>query len=1032
LPKFFAARLGLRQPELLVRCCNVCGNCNRIEKIIIGRHMASTSNRTTGPTPVSHNGYGGSFWSGGVRFMSRYNFVVKALIISVLFLIPIVLIGYFYSTSELEQLRFSQSERVGVATLQKFSPILQGVLKTRNATRATLGNFDGLAKYIEGRKQTDEALVVFESLLNQNGDLLGVRPEFDKLKAAWVATEKSKNGADENGRTVFGPVTASILTLLNKIGDNSNLVLDPDLDSFYLVDTMVLSIPPLAEDLGQLWGWGTYAVSRPGLSVDEEKRYTVWVAGAENGIRSSKAYLQRAIDANADLKSKLVIKVFDEALAFQKFASDPDSLIQMTDMTPQQYFAKGEAAVGNLMGFYDSGLPALDELLVKRIGKMKTRMLIVGVAAVITLMLAAYFFYSFFLLTRGGMQLVSRHLQEVADGDLSHVPAEPLGQDEMAGVVLSLIRMHGVLEHFQAEQLDMATKHAAGLVDHQMATAALPGNFASMAQGINALVQGHTQVIMRLVELLGQYATGDFRQEVALLPGQLRRVTEAVGEARNAMQGAAIAANHNARVKAALDNVSLPVLIADNQGNIVYLNTALQETLRRDRQGFARTLAHFDPDKVINSSVGLFYGNPQAALDRLQRMSGTVQSRQNFGSRTYDLTTTVVVSGTGERLGTIGQWLDVTEQLAAETEVGELVQAAAAGDFSQRLSAEGKIGFFANLSTGMNQLMATSEGGLCDIAQLLTAFSSGDLTQRIERNYAGLFGEVKERANETAENLTRVLGEVREAANALTGASSQVSSTAASLSQSASEQAASVEETSAQVDSISTSIGHNSNNAKITDDMATKASREAGDGGAAVAQTVSAMKQIAAKIGIVDDIAYQTNLLALNAAIEAARAGEHGKGFAVVAAEVRKLAERSQDAAREISALASSSVSTAERAGKLLDEIVPNIQKTSELVQKIADASTEQSESVAQIGGAMGQLTSATQQNAAAAEELAATSEDLSNQAEQLQSSIAFFNTGDLLKSTAKLVPGASSVRFRAAPRVASLTSEAGSNFKPY
>jgi methyl-accepting chemotaxis protein len=196
------------------------------------------------------------------------------------------------------------------------------------------------------------------------------------------------------------------------------------------------------------------------------------------------------------------------------------------------------------------------------------------------------------------------------------------------------------------------------------------------------------------------------------------------------------------------------------------------------------------------------------------------------------------------------------------------------------------------------------------------------------------------------------------------------------------------------MEQMTASINQNTENAKITDAMATKSSTEAGQGGAAVKETVEAMKTIAGKIGIIDDIAYQTNLLALNAAIEAARAGVHGKGFAVVAAEVRKLAERSQVAAQEIGELAASSVTTAEKAGKVLDEMVPTIRKTSDLVQEIAASSTEQSAGVGQINHAMGQLNKATQQNASASEELAATAEEMGGQAAQLQDLMEFFKVG--------------------------------------
>jgi len=619
----------------------------------------------------------------------------------------------------------------------------------------------------------------------------------------------------------------------------------------------------------------------------------------------------------------------------------------------------------------------------------------------------------------------------VEAGDFnSHVEVKEM--DEIGQLLLALQHMQQTLIGFEASQHEMARQHDAGMLDYVIPTQHLKGSYLSMTEAVNKLVQSHVVETMDIVDVVTNYSEGHLEATLKRLPGQKARINASIDTVQKTLQQAATAAHSNLRIRNALDKCTTNVMIANADHEIVYMNETVAAMMQRNEAELRKSLPQFEAAKLIGQCIDIFHKNPAHQRNMLSALRTTHTAQIQVGQLYFGFIANPIMDAQGTRVGTVVEWHDRTAEVGVEQEIADIVKSAAAGDFGRRASMDGKQGFFANLSSSMNELLQTSEHGLTDVSNVLAAFAEGDLTKRMVHNYDGLFGKVKDNVNLTAENLTRVIGEVHAAADALTGAANQVSTTAQALSQAASQQAASVEQTTASIDVMSTSINQNSDNAKVTDGMAAKTSKEAAEGGEAVAQTVAAMKQIAAKIGIVDDIAYQTNLLALNAAIEAARAGEHGKGFAVVAAEVRKLAERSQAAAKEIGELAGNSVATSERAGALLDEIVPSIQKTSELVQEIAAASTEQSESVVQIGGAMGQLSKATQQNASAAEELAATSEELSGQAEQLQQSIAFFNTGnDAPKLRSRHEPPALERR-APAPCLTANAVPKGTNFRPY
>jgi methyl-accepting chemotaxis protein len=327
----------------------------------------------------------------------------------------------------------------------------------------------------------------------------------------------------------------------------------------------------------------------------------------------------------------------------------------------------------------------------------------------------------------------------------------------------------------------------------------------------------------------------------------------------------------------------------------------------------------------------------------------------------------------------------VTQIAVPLQRVTDVLRAVSDGDFQKTLprhASEDEIGQLHKVCEGLLRFLE----GVADGAQQM---AEGNLTDRLkprsDRDRLSLAW------NDMADRLTSIFGDLRAAAASLSLAASQLAASSNSVSQGTAQQAASVEESTASLEEMSASITQNAESSRQLEAMALLGASQAEESAAAVDKTVSAMRTIAERISIIQDIAYQTNLLALNASIEAARAGDHGRGFAVVAAEIRRLAERSRNAAREISELTDGSLAVAAQSGLKLASLAPSIRRTADVVQEVAAASAEQSSGVGQLNRAMAQVDQVTQSNASASEELASTAEELMRHAESLEKRIAFF-----------------------------------------
>jgi len=469
--------------------------------------------------------------------------------------------------------------------------------------------------------------------------------------------------------------------------------------------------------------------------------------------------------------------------------------------------------------------------------------------------------------------------------------------------------------------------------------------------------------------------------------------------------------NHTARLTTALNNASTPMMVVNKLNDIIYMNKALNRLWKSHQSALESEFDHWDSQSLIDKSLELFNqgksGAPFFSQDILEKSDREV----SFAGLTLEIIKRPVMNDSGRCIGSVIEWQDLTQQRQVEATLDNAMKSAAKGHTNIHLNTDGLDGFYLYTADNINSLLASLNGAIEGMVEIMVALSSGDLYKRVDKEFSGSLAAMKSATNTSLDNLSGIMLQIKEVSKETLMSAEESEKSSSFLADKIQQAAATLQEINADMQGINQMQSENTQQLSSVSELAKNAMSLNHQARSSMDESISAMQSITdtserieAIIGLIDGIAFQTNLLALNAAVEAARAGEHGRGFAVVAGEVRNLSAKSAEAAKDIKQLIQESGAKVHEGAEkvrathaVFTEVESGVSKIGTTLDEVVLSIQDQQGKVTDMTQAVASLDGNIQSNALLVEETSTTAKSLSKQSHLLDHEVSKFKINERL-----------------------------------